>query len=341
MNVADVWTGDSGWSSLARVALTPFSLAYRGVMSARNRMYDSGTLPVVRPAIPVISIGNLTAGGTGKTPVAGWIAAELQARGAHPSIVLRGYGDDEPRVHQVMNPGVPVVVSGDRVQAVREAAERGSDVAVLDDGFQHRRIGRSEDVVLVSADQWTEPIRLLPAGPWREPLSSLSRASLILVTRKAADRDKAAVLMLRLATLTRTGAGAVGALVPRDLRNAVTEAVRPVSDIRGRSVLVAAGIGDPLSLAAQLQQAGARVELRRFPDHHRYVSSDIDQLAREARSFDYMLCTLKDSVKLGPRWPREAPPLWYVSQRCEIEVGGAEVSALLDRILAARSTKIR
>lgn len=341
MNVAQVWAGDSGWSSLARAALTPFSLAYRGVMSARNGLYDRGTLPVVRPAIPVVSIGNLTAGGTGKTPVAGWIAAELQARGARPSIVMRGYGDDEPQVHQVMNPDVPVVVNGDRVQAVLEAAERGSDVAVLDDGFQHRRMGRSEDIVLVSADQWSEPIRLLPAGPWREPLSSLSRASLVLVTRKAADRDRAAMLMRRLAVLTRTGTGAVGALVPRDLRNAVTEEVRPLSDIRGRSVLVAAGIGDPLSLAAQLQQAGARVELRRFPDHHRYVSSDIDQLTREARSFDYMLCTLKDAVKLGPRWPREAPPLWYVSQRCEIEMGGADVSALLDRILAARSTQIR
>lgn len=336
MNVAHVWTADSGWASLARAALTPFSLAYRGVMSARNGLYDSGTLPVVSPAIPVISIGNLTAGGTGKTPVSGWIAAELLARGARPSIVMRGYGDDEPQVHQVMNPAVPVIVNADRVQAVRQAADGGSDVAVLDDGFQHRRIARSEDVVLLSADQWTERVRLLPAGPWREPLSSLTRASLILVTRKAADPAKAALLMRRLSPLTRTGTGAVAALVPDDLRNAVTAEVRPLSDIRGTSVLVAAGIGDPSSLAAQLQQAGARVELRRFPDHHRYVSSDIDQLAREARWFDHMLCTLKDAVKLGPRWPREAPPLWYVSLRCDIEVGEADVSALLDRVFAAR-----
>jgi tetraacyldisaccharide 4'-kinase len=341
VNVAHVWTGDSGWASLARAALTPFSLAYRGVVSVRNGLYDSGTLPVVKPAIPVLSVGNLAAGGTGKTPVAGWIAGELKARGAHPSIVMRGYGDDEPQVHRVMNPGVPVVVNSDRVQAVRQAAESGSDVAVLDDGFQHRRIWRSEDVVLVSADQWTDTIRLLPAGPWREPLSSLARSSLALVTRKAADPDQAALLMRRLAALTHTGTGAVAALVPGDLRHAVTGEVRPLSDIRGTRVLVAAGIGDPVSLAAQLQQAGARVELRRFPDHHRYVTSDIDQLARESRSFDFTLCTLKDSVKLGPRWPREAPPLWYVSLRCEIEVGGAEVSALLDRVLAARSTQIR
>jgi tetraacyldisaccharide 4'-kinase len=144
--------------------------------------------------------------------------------------------------------------------------------------------------------------------------------------------------MERLSRLTRTGQGAVAALELESLRNAVTEAVRPLSDIAGASVLAIAGIGDPESFARQLQHAGSRVVLRNFPDHHVYHASDIAQLAREGGAFDHMLCTLKDAVKLGPRWPREAPPLWYVSLRCEIEVGGAEVSAVLDRVLAARPT---
>jgi len=335
-----IWNGGAGWA-VARAALSPAALAYRGVTSVRNALYDRGALHVAVPAIPVVSVGNLAVGGTGKTPVAAWVASQLRARGARPALVMRGYGGDEPRVHALMNPDIPVVVNADRVAAVKDAAASGSDVAVLDDGFQHRRLSRVDDIVLVSADRWREPIRLLPSGPWREAPSALSRATLVMVTRKAAERATSESLMRRLAAMTRTGTGALAALELDGLHNAVTGMARPLSDIEGAGILVAAGIGDPDSLAAQLRQAGARVELRSFPDHHGYDSSDIAQLARDAHAFDHMLCTLKDAVKLGPRWPREAPPLWYVSLRCRIEVGEADVSALLDRVLAARPTQIR
>ncbi len=336
-----VWNSTSVGAALVRTALAPASLAYRGVTWARNVLYDRGTLATAPTDVPVVSVGNLSVGGTGKTPVAAWMAAQLRAAGARPAIVMRGYGDDEPRVHALLNPDVPVVVNADRVAGVRAAAMAGRDVAILDDGFQHRRVARLEDVVLVSADSWREPIRVLPSGPWREAPSALSRASLVVVTRKAADRGAAYSLMRRLAPLTRTAAGAVAHLELDAMHDVVTGAVRPLSDVHGRSVLVAAGVGDPQSLVAQLRQSGARVELRTFPDHHVYESTDIERLAREGRAFDHLLCTLKDAVKLGPRWPREAPPLWYVSLRCRIEVGGETVSALLDRILAARPNSIR
>jgi tetraacyldisaccharide 4'-kinase len=326
---------------MARAVLTPASVAYRSATWARNALYDRGTLSAATTDIPVVSVGNLAVGGTGKTPVAAWMAAQLRGGGARPAIVMRGYGDDEPRVHALLNPEVPVVVNADRVAGVRAAAQAGCDVAILDDGFQHRRVARVEDVVLVSADQWREPIRVLPGGPWRETPSALSRASLVLVTRKAADRAATNSLMERLAPLTRTGSGAVAHLELDGLRNVVTGAVRPLSDLRGSTVLVAAGIGDPGSLATQLRGLGARVEMRSFPDHHLYDSPDIQTLAQDARAFDHMLCTLKDAVKLGTQWPREGPPLWYVSLRCGIEVGGETVSALLDRVLAARPTQIR
>jgi tetraacyldisaccharide 4'-kinase len=334
------WNSHAAWAAMARGVLAPASMAYRAVTSVRNALYDRGTLSVARSAIPVLSIGNLAVGGTGKTPVAAWMASQLRTRGARPGIVMRGYGDDEPRVHVLMNPEVPVIVNADRVAAVREAAASGCDVAILDDAFQHRRIARMEDVVLVSADRWREPVRLLPSGPWREAPSALSRATMLMITRKAADRAAAQALLQRFAPLTRSGAGAVALLELDALHDAVTGAMRPLSDIRGTHVLVAAGIGDPGSLAAQLRFAGARVEMRSFPDHHVYDSSDIARLAREAGGVDHMLCTLKDAVKLGPRWPREAPPLWYVSLRCVIEVGGAEVSALLDRVNTARHSPI-
>lgn len=341
MNVAtSVWRGDAGWATLARAALGPASLLYRAAAGARNAMYDRGVLPISQAQLPVISVGNLAVGGTGKTPVAAWIAATLSVRGGRPAIVMRGYGGDEPRVHAMINPDIPVFVSADRATGVRDAARAGADVAVLDDAFQHRRVSRLEDVVLVSADQWREPIRLLPAGPWRELPSALSRASLVVITRKAVDGPGAASLLSRLAPLTGTGLGAVAALEPGDLRNVVTGEARALSDIRGSRVLAAAGIGDPDSFAAQLREAGADVELRSFPDHHAYDAPDIERLSRDARVFDHLVCTLKDAVKLGPRWPREGPPLWYVSLRCTIEAGLTDVSAMLDRVLAARSTQI-
>ena len=336
-----VWDSEAAWASFTRAVLSPVSALYRGVTQLRNSLYDRGTLSSVKAPIPVVSVGNLAVGGTGKTPVSAWIATELKSRGAHPAMVLRGYGGDEPRVHVLLNPDAPVVVNPDRVAGVRDAAARGADVAVLDDAFQHRRISRNEDIVLVSADRWREPIRVLPSGPWRETPRALRRASLVMVTRKAADANQAESLMRRLAVLTRTGQGAVAALELGELRDAVTGTARPLSDLSGKRVLLVAGIADPESLVLQMRNANAHVETRTFPDHHSYRDTDILWAAQEARTFDYTVCTLKDAVKLGPRWPREAPSLWYVSLRCRIESGNADVSAMLERVLAARSTQIR
>jgi tetraacyldisaccharide 4'-kinase len=321
---------------VARAVLAPASAAYRVVTGLRNALYDRGTLAIERPPIPVVSIGNLSVGGTGKTPVAAWVANQLYERGARPTIILRGYGRDEPAVHARLNPHVPVIVNTDRCAAVRAAAAGGADVAVLDDGFQHRRLSRSEDVVLVSADRWREPIRLLPSGPWRERPSALLRASLVIVTRKAAEREAAATLMRRLARLTSTGTGAVASLQIDSIQNARTGTARPATDLAGSRVLAVAGVGDPEAFCEQLQRIGAVVVLNAFPDHHDFTDRDVRRLAAQSLGFDHICCTLKDAVKLGPRWPREAPPLWYVSLRCVVEVGEAEVAALLARVIAAR-----
>lgn len=336
--VTQVWESESAWAAAARGILTPASMLYRGATAVRNSLYDRGALSVARPPIPTISVGNLAVGGTGKTPVSAWIASELRARGASPAIVMRGYGDDEPGVHALLNPGIPVVTNADRVAGVKAAVVAGADIAVLDDAFQHRRIARSEDVVLVSADRWRDAVHLLPAGPWRESPSALSRASLLLITRKAVGSERAEELRRRLAPMTRSGSGAVAALNLVDLRDVVTGESRPLSSLRGKRVVVAAGIGDPQSLATQMSKEGAQVEMRIFPDHHVYDFSDITHLTAQARAFDYIICTLKDAVKLGPHWPRNGPPLWYVSLGCTIESGSAEVSAMLSRMIAARST---
>jgi tetraacyldisaccharide 4'-kinase len=121
---------------------------------------------------------------------------------------LRGYGDDEPLVHRSLNRSIPVIVGADRLAAVERAAIDGADVAVLDDGFQHRGIARDVDIVLVSADQWAGgDARLLPAGPWREPLHAIRRATLVVVTCKASCDDAVDRVHVRLAT--------VASMVPR------------------------------------------------------------------------------------------------------------------------------
>jgi tetraacyldisaccharide 4'-kinase len=320
-------------------ALTPLSWLYGAVVRVRNAAFDLGVLPHHAGAIPAVSVGNLSVGGTGKTPVSAWIASRLRSRGAHPAIVLRGYGDDEPRVHALLNPDVAVVVSPDRAAGVARAAAAGADVVVLDDAFQHRRAARQVDLVLVSADAWHEPLRVLPAGPWRETLRSLSRASAVIVTRKAASLDHACAVVRRLRAQGATVPMAVIHLAPDALRRIDDADRRPLDDLRGRRVLAIAAIGDPAAFAAQLASMGADVTLRAFADHHAFTPAETTALATEAAGADLAVCTLKDAVKLAADWPASRLPLWYVSQRVVPESGADELHRLLDALIPADASR--
>ncbi len=193
-----IWESSAPDARVARALLSPFGWGYGAAVALRNLAYDRGWYDAHELALPAIAIGNLTVGGTGKTPIAAWFATALRARGARPAIVLRGYGGDEVLVHRRLNPGIPVVADADRVRGVSTARAEGATVVVLDDGFQHRRARRDADVVLLSADR-AGPFRYLPAGPWREPLQSLRRASAIVVTRRNASRVSAQELLAQAA----------------------------------------------------------------------------------------------------------------------------------------------
>ena len=334
-----VWYGHEPIARLARAGLSPLSLAFRGVVGVRGALYDRGLTRTHALALPAVSVGNLTVGGTGKTPVAAWFARRLADRGARPALVLRGVGDDESRVHALLNPDVPVVTSSDRVLGAHEASERGADVVVLDDAFQHRRAARVVDLVLLSAERARTPVRLLPAGPYREGLGALARASAVLVTRKAASPDEADALLRTLNARQPCLPTAVVHLAADALRawNAPADAAEPIDALRGARVLAVSGIGEPHAFERQLRQVGAAVESAAFADHHAYDAADVARLVRRAEQADRIVCTLKDAVKLGPRWPRQAPALWYVSQRVTVERGGSVLEDLLGRLLAARS----
>jgi tetraacyldisaccharide 4'-kinase len=307
--LVDLWE-----NPLVRAALSPAAAAYGVGVAARNRLYDSGRLAVRRPAIPTISVGNLTVGGTGKTPITSYLASALRARGRRPAIVLRAYrSGDEVLVHQKLTPEYPTIASLDRLESIAQAAALGCDVAILDDGFQHRRIARVADIVLVSADAWPGARALLPAGPWREPLSSLRRATLVMVTRKAVD------LAVAEDVAARVGTGVVASLSFDALRGLDNE-TRPVASLRGARVHAVAAVGDPTAFFAQLRAAGADVVPHAFRDHHAYSAGDVSQLVRAADGAA-VVCTLKDAVKLGPLWPRQRETLWYVSQRVTFDRG--------------------
>lgn len=321
-----------------RALLAPFGWVYGGAVALRNRAFDVGLLRSHALALPSISVGNLTVGGTGKTPVAAWLVDRLVDAGARPAVVLRGYGGDEVLVHQRLNPGIPVIANADRVAGVRVARERGATVAVLDDAFQHRRARRDVDLVLLSADR-SGPVRSLPAGPWREPLTSLRRARIVAITRKQASVLRAREL---LASALRFAPQAEGAIIHLSVDAVVPVRggqAQPIARLRNVPVLAISGIGDPRAFQSQLRGVGALVTGEAFPDHHAFSERDVDVLVRAAGKRLQPVCTLKDAVKLGDLWPPEAAPLWYLSQRAEVEFGSGPLESVV-RELASRGRTI-
>lgn len=338
--VEQAWYAPGAAARTARAALLPLSWAFGAVAGARNALYDRGLLRARPLALPAISVGNLSVGGTGKTPVAAWLAGELARRGRRPAVVLRGYGDDEPAVHATLTPRAVIVADPDRVAGVRKASGRGADVAVLDDAFQHRRARRDADVVLVSADRWPDAVRLLPAGPFREGMAALRRASLVLVTRKAASAEAAQRVEQAIAAAVPGASIARAWLAPGGLVDVHTGEAAPLETVAGRPVLAICAVGDPGAFAAQLAEAGAAVALRAFPDHHPFDDREVAALVQEAEGVvgrgGMVVCTLKDAVKLRERWPRDAAALCYLSQQVILEVGRDAVNRLLDSLPHAR-----
>jgi tetraacyldisaccharide 4'-kinase len=293
-----------------QAALKPLAAAYGAAIAVRNRLYDAGWLATRRVPAHVVSVGNISVGGTGKTPTTLWLAERLAARGQRVAIVTRGYRKRRRGVVVVGEAGVPLVapedggdeavmlarrfagpvVSGERrADAAAAACGRfGVDTIVLDDGFQHRALARDADLVLAMVAPG--PPLLLPAGPLREGPGALARARALLVVDGETDavRDVPSGLpifrgRLRPAALTRAGA----ARVPVDL-----------ATLAGRSVTAVAGIARPERFVATLRELGAVVDgVVRFPDHHAYTARDVAEIAAAAGG-RMVVTTEKDVVKL-------------------------------------------
>ncbi len=328
--VERIWARDG----VAAWVLSPLSWVFHAGVALRNAMFDLGILRSYPLAVPSVSVGNLSVGGTGKTPVSAWVARELLVLGAKPAIVMRGYGADEPLVHARLNPDVPVISNADRIAGTLEAKARGATVVVLDDAFQHRRARRDVDLVLIAAEQGMVQ-RVLPAGPLRERRGALRRATVVIITRKSASLAEAEAVAASWTGFAGAPPVAIVALQPGEIWpvRPTDGPAQPVAVLKGSRVLAISAIGNPESFERQLGALGATVTSASYPDHHAFSAQDGARLAAQAASVDRAVCTLKDAVKLAPVWPRGAVALWYLSQAVEVERGGALIRDALCRLV--------
>ncbi|HVR74325.1 MAG TPA: tetraacyldisaccharide 4'-kinase [Planctomycetota bacterium] len=329
---------ESFFDSWMARALTPVSWVYGAAALARRRRLARSALSLSRP---VVSVGNITCGGTGKTPVVEMIVRDLLVRGRRPAILSRGYGapgpgagNDELLVLEANLPGVPHLQGKDRREIGLRAIAEGADVLVLDDGFQHVRLHRDLDLVLIDALLPFGHGRVLPAGLLREPLEVLALADLIGITRS--DQVDPILLSTLSSYLRNRFPGIPQILVETEPLEWVSlaGAREPAGALRGKPVLAFCGIGNPESFRRQLLSLG--IEIRRlvcFRDHRRYTDADVERLSSDARSAgaELVVMTQKDAVKIAPS---ELTAGWlHLRVSSRIARGAEAYGAALDRVL--------
>jgi tetraacyldisaccharide 4'-kinase len=327
-----VWYGPA-WRSLP---LWPLALLFRALISLRAMLYRIGVLRAQHVPVPVIVVGNLTVGGTGKTPVAQWLARQLAARGRRVGVVLRGYGGSHhgtPRVVMANDEasvvgdeavlhaqrGVHVVVIGaDRVAAARLATEQGAEVIVCDDGLQHARLARDYEIAVVDGTRGLGNGWLLPAGPLREPASRLESVHAVVVTDRGTAPTNSSLDLL--GPLQLTARFTLGAAV-----NILSGEKRPLHEFAGLPQLHAvAGIGNPAAFFDALHAQGLDVQGRALPDH-----AAVDPAALALSPDAIVLMTAKDAVKCG----RVAGPGWWWVE-LDLEINRTDAAMLLESLLA-------
>jgi tetraacyldisaccharide 4'-kinase len=372
-------------AKLFRGALQVPSWSYASIMSLRNLAYSRRWLQVHQVSVPVISLGNITTGGTGKTPLAAWLANWLVSQGHKPGLLSRGYraisqgshAESVAKVHQstilnisqpandlpILNrssdahgpavpgcndeklvldrlcPRVPHLQQRDRVTSARRLiVQFGCDVLLLDDGFQHRRLYRDLDLVLVDALKPWGYGHVLPRGLLRESMSGLRRADLILITRAdQCSEEQIQSLRHKLHRIRGSEDCVEVAFKPTQLVN-VNWQPQTLSSVAGKKAFAFCGIGNPEGFRKTLGSLGVSCDLiQRFPDHHHYQADELVKLAQKARehSVDVVFTTQKDIVKISAdTW--HGPPLFAVEIGVEFIDGRELLESLLRKTLKFR-----
>ena len=324
-------------ASALRAGLCVAAAPYAAAMRLRRWAYRKALLSSRKASLPVICVGNLTTGGTGKTPMVAWVVARLKQADRNPAVLTRGYkpahgmSDEAEMLRGLCD--VPVIVNADRLAGAAAAAEAGADVCVMDDGFQHLRLRRDLDVVLIDA---TNPFgygRCLPRGLLREPVSALREADAIVITRS--DRvDRRALEKLRGELGRLAGGATLHAAVHRPVKVLDEKGGEmPPSALAGRKIGAFCGLGNPEDFFATLEALQVRLLVRRSLDDHVVYSPRLLEgiLAEAVRcGCDVLVTTQKDHVKL----PAGAlsRPVWQLAVEMAIVGGERE---LTERIVGA------
>ena len=361
-----MWNDETRRFSPTRMILYLASLAYGRATAVRNALYDGGWFQSVRLPRPVVSIGNITVGGTGKTPCVILLAKRLQAHGLRPAVISRGYGGksplpvnvvsdgenillnaatagDEPLLIARSLPGVCVLTGPKRALTGRAAVEQfGADVILCDDAFQHRQIQRDINLVLLDDRRPLGNGHLLPRGELREHPAGLARADAFLLTRadltRPPDSDILAIARQHQLPVFRCVHRAVSLL------NAATGHALPPEALRGKKICAFCGIAKPDSFLETLSALGADVvSFNPFPDHHAFTRRDLDDLQRvfQMRKADYLITTQKDVMRLES-CPEFLNMVWDLSMQMDIpDSAPAFDQWLLDRIAAAAAPDLQ
>lgn len=344
----------------ATIALAPLSLVYRAGVAVRSALYRTGVFKTHQVDVPVISVGNITTGGTGKTPLVGWIAKNLAERGRQVCVLTRGYGRANPNDRVLVSAGerivanvnqsgdeammlawslldkAVVVCDADRVAGAKWAAQAfHRDVIVLDDAFQHRRIARDLDLVCIDAtNPWGNGL-LFPAGILREPVSSLRRADCVVVTRAKPD----ASLQQQITQTTDAPIFSSTTAIERIYSLESPHSAIDKKDVMKLPFAAFCGIGNPNAFFQQLRDEGFHLSrTEAFRDHHNYSQSDIEGLTKRASDSgaQALITTAKDAVKLQSiRFPLPC----YVAE-IGIEIFEADkLLEIIERAIQAKSSE--
>lgn len=330
---------------LARGVLRLAEVPYTAAVCWRNRRFDRAHSAIERVGVPVVSVGNLTMGGTGKTPMVKWIANHFVGQGVKVALVSRGYGaaadgkNDEAKELEDALPGVPHVQNPDRVAGAEAAIRRfASQLILLDDGFQHRRLARDLDVVLLDASAPFGFDHVFPRGMLREPMAGLERADVVCLTRAdaidAAERD---AIRRQVARLAPSASWCEAVHAPSHLQNLAGER-QEIASLAGRRIAAFCAIGNPAAFRRTLESQGAEIVLwREFPDHHSYSPGDCAELsaASDAVGAELAVVTHKDLVKL-PFDQLGQAPLRALVVEMRLTVGERELQLALQNVLSAR-----
>ena len=300
-------------------------LPYSTVMRLRRWAYNRGIIASHSAGVPVICVGNITTGGTGKTPMVKWVVDQLREMGKFPAILTRGYksvngkSDEAELLAQLT--GVPVVVNPNRVNGAKTAIESGADVIVMDDGFQHLRLRRDLDIVLIDASNPFGHDACLPAGLLREPKTALRAAGAIVITRCENQAPEALEdLQKQLERFSLQVPIARSIHSPAAIIDHNGTAL-PLDALSGRRVVAFCGLGNPGAFFATVENLGATIAATKaFRDHIHYTASHIRQLVEKAGASEaeILLTTQKDYVKLKNLPGIENEKIWQIAVEIKI-----------------------